>query len=82
MITNEKISDLFIEEIASQIEPKDVEVYVRPLGTLYIVRFHNNDGGRVPPLDAIMVFEFHDGSRDAERTNDPAEVTAFSNLYR
>jgi hypothetical protein len=82
MLTNEKISDLFIEEIASQITPEDVEVYIRPMGTLYVVRFHNKDGGRVPALDAFMVMEFHDGSRDAERTSDPEEVTAFSNLYR
>jgi hypothetical protein len=82
MITTAKISDLFIDEIASQIEPKDVEVYIRPMGTLYIVRFHNTDGAPVPALDAIMVMEFHDGSRDAESTNDPDEVTAFSNLYR
>ena len=73
----------FFPEELQGISEDLVESYGRTDGTLYVVRLFNTDGAPVPPMDAYLVMVGHDGEIiDSTRTNDPEEITAWSNLYR
>jgi hypothetical protein len=82
-ITQEDISEIFtMDEVASMTTPEDVESYGIKDGMVYIRRFFNNYGGKVPPMDAYLVAVFHDGTREEIRTNDPAEITLWTKHLR